>query len=152
MDRIIVGEIRGIEAVDVLGAMNTGHSGSMTTIHANSPRDLISRLETMLLMAGLNLNPSSARRIIASSVNIIIHLERLKNGKRVLQRISEVVDTNDYIGKNTVLDIQDIYRLEKYNPGSGHERNKLGFTHTGYSPTFMERLYDKGAGFNFIDV
>ena len=138
--------------MDVLGAMNTGHSGSMTTIHANSPRDLISRLETMLLMAGLNLNPSSARRIIASSVNIIIHLERLKNGCRVLQRISEVVDTNDLIGKNTVLDIKDIYRLKRYHPENSHERNKCEFAHTGYSPTFMERLYEKGASFNFIDV
>ncbi len=151
-DRIIVGEIRGIEAVDVLGAMNTGHNGSMTTVHANSPKDLISRLETMLLMAGLNLNPSSARRIIASSVNIIIHLERLKNGCRVLQRISEVVDTNDLIGKNTVLDIKDIYRLKRYHPENSHERNKCEFAHTGYSPTFMERLYEKGASFNFIDV
>lgn len=145
-DRMVVGEIRGIEAVDVLGAMNTGHNGSMTTVHANSPKDLITRLETMLLMAGLNLNPSSARRIIASSVDIIIHLEKLKNGHRMLQRISEVVDKNDLIGKNTVLDICDIYRSERCKDG------KYELIHTGYSPTFMERLCDKEAGFDFIDV
>ncbi len=145
-DRMVVGEIRGLEAVDVLGAMNTGHNGSMTTVHANSPKDLITRLETMLLMAGLNLNPSSARRIIASSVDIIIHLEKLKNGRRVMQRISEVVDKNDLIGENTVLDIQDIYRSE------GHQSGKCEFIHTGYLPTFMERLCGKEAGFNFTDI
>ena len=145
-DRIIVGEIRGIEAVDVLGAMNTGHNGSMTTVHANSPRDLISRLETMLLMSGLNLNPPSARRIIASSVDIIFHLGKLKNGRRILQRISEVVDKNELIGKNTVLDIRDIYRLK------GYQKDECEFVYTGYSPTFMERICEKEVGFNFKDV
>ena len=107
-DRIIVGEVRGIEAIDVMQAMNTGHNGSMTTVHANSPMDLISRLETMLIMSGLNLNPSSARRIIASSLNIIIHLERLKNGKRIISRISEVINENEVIGENSEILIKDI--------------------------------------------
>ncbi|MCL5072119.1 MAG: Flp pilus assembly complex ATPase component TadA, partial [Actinobacteria bacterium] len=108
-DRIIVGEIRGVEALDILQAMNTGHSGSMTTVHANSPVDLISRLETMLIMSGLNLNPSSARRIISSSVNIIIHLERLKNGKRIIAKICELVNENNVIGEKSEIIIKDIF-------------------------------------------
>ena len=108
-DRIIVGEIRGIEAIDVLQAMNTGHNGSMTTVHANSPFDLISRLETMLIMSGLNLNPSAARRIIASSINLIIHLERLENGKRVVSKISEVLSSEKVIGENSEIILKDIF-------------------------------------------
>ena len=87
-DRIIVGEVRGSEIIDVLQAMNTGHKGSMTTVHANSCQDLISRLETMLMIAGSNISTRTARKIILSSVEIIIFLERLKTGERV---ISEAV-------------------------------------------------------------
>ena len=109
-DRIIVGEIRGIEAIDVLQAMNTGHPGSMTTAHANSPLDLISRLETMLIMSGLNLNPASARRIISSALDLIIHLERLKNGKRIISQISRVFNDKNKISDNFELEIVDMYR------------------------------------------
>lgn len=90
-DRIIVGEIRGVEAIDVLQAMNTGHSGSMTTIHANSPKDVITRLETMLLLSGNNLDPSTSQRIISTSIDLIIQLKKTDDGKRVLSKISEAL-------------------------------------------------------------
>jgi len=85
-DRIIIGEIRGSEAVDVLQAMNTGHRGSMTTIHANSPEDVITRLETMILLSGYNIDPVTAKRIIATSLNIIVHLRKTGNGVRIIER------------------------------------------------------------------
>ena len=149
-DRIIVGEIRGTEAVDVLQAMNTGHSGSMSTVHANSPRDLISRLETMLLMAGLNLNPSSARRIIVSSVDMVIHLERLTNGMRLLTRVSEIVSKSSSIDNNTVLEVKDIFSLRSRNSNlsSSYESNS-NLVFTGYIPTFITEI--KNRGFNFKD-
>ena len=138
-DRIIVGEVRGIEAIDVMQAMNTGHNGSMTTVHANSPVDLISRLETMLIMSGLNLNPSSARRIIASSLNIIIHLERLKNGRRIISRISEVVSENEVIGESLEILIKDILTYK----GVSEEKRALNpsscFKFSGYVPLFLKK-------------
>lgn len=136
-DRIIVGEVRGIEAIDVMQAMNTGHNGSMTTVHANSPMDLISRLETMLIMSGLNLNPSAARRIVASSLDIIIHLERLKNGKRIISRISEVINENEVIGENSEIIIKDIFIYKK----TGEEVNTLNpiscFRFCGHTPFLL---------------
>jgi pilus assembly protein CpaF len=138
-DRIIVGEVRGIEAIDVMQAMNTGHNGSMTTVHANSPLDLISRFETMLLMSGLNLNPSSARRIIASSLNIIIHLERLKNGKRVISRISEVINENEVIGENSEILIKDIFIYKNIDEGSMASDPSSCFKFTGYIPLFLKQ-------------
>jgi pilus assembly protein CpaF len=137
-DRIIVGEVRGIEAIDVMQAMNTGHNGSMTTVHANSPMDLISRLETMLIMSGLNLNPSSARRIIASSLNIIIHLERLNNGKRIISRISEVSSENEAIGEKSEILIKDIF-IYKSIREEGKASNPLScFKFSGYTPLFLK--------------
>ncbi len=108
-DRIIVGEIRGIEAIDVLQAMNTGHEGSMTTVHANNPMDLISRLEAMLLMSGINLTPSSARQIILSSIDIVIHLERKTSGKRFISKISKFIKSGMEIGESTTLTVKDIF-------------------------------------------
>jgi pilus assembly protein CpaF len=116
--------------------MNTGHNGSMTTIHANSPMDLISRLETMLIMSGLNLNPSSARRIIASSLNIIIHLERLKNGKRIISRISEVINRNEVIGENSEIVIKDIF-IYKSIRVEGKDNPLSCFKFSGYTPLFL---------------
>ncbi|MFC2159117.1 CpaF family protein [Actinomycetota bacterium] len=107
-DRIIVGEIRGVEAIDVLQAMNTGHNGSMTTIHANSPKDVITRLETMLLLSGNNLDPCTSQRIIATSVDLIIQLEKTVDGNRVLSRISEVLYQKGGPGKKIKLEIRDI--------------------------------------------
>lgn len=137
-DRIIVGEIRGVEAIDVLQAMNTGHNGSMTTVHANSPKDLISRLETMLIMSGLNLNPPSARRIISSSVNIIIHLERLKDGSRIISKISEILNGNEVIGENTEIVIKDIFNYERNENKDKHLKSKNNFKFSGYIPSFLK--------------
>ncbi len=148
----MVGEIRGVEAVDVLQAMNTGHSGSMTTVHSNSPKDMISRLETMILMSGLNLNPSTARRMIASSVDMVIHLDKLKNGKRIVARISELKNKGGPIGSNTVLEVRDIFG---YTAGGKIAKieglYKGNIIHTGYMPDFIEKIKNKGFDFNFKD-
>jgi len=152
-DRILVGEIRGVEAVDVLQAMNTGHSGSMSTVHANSPRDLISRLETMLLMAGLNLNPASARRIIASSVDLIIHLERKPDGRRILARVSELVSNSKLIDDNATLGVKDIFIYKgedlSLNNNNDSRYSNGQFFYTGYVPTFVSRVRKKGFDFSF---
>ncbi len=112
-DRIIVGEIRGVEAIDVLQAMNTGHSGSMTTIHANSPKDVIMRLETMLLLSGNNLDPSTSQRMIATSIDIIIQLKKVVDGNRVISKISEVLHHKRGQGKEMRLEIRDIAVLDE---------------------------------------
>ena len=151
-DRIIVGEIRGAEAVDVLQAMNTGHSGSMTTVHSNSPRDMVSRLETMILMPGLNLNPSTARRMIASSIDLIIHLGKLKNGRRILLEVSELVNKNESIGSNTILEVKDIYRYQAENNEINNSGcSSVGTVYTGYVPTFIDKIKSGGFDFNFRD-
>jgi pilus assembly protein CpaF len=151
-DRIVVGEIRGVEAVDVLQAMNTGHSGSMTTVHSNSPKDMISRLETMILMSGLNLDASTARRMIASSVDMVIHLEKLKNGKRIVARISELKNKSGSIGNNTILEVKDIF---KYTAGEkvteGNDLHTGNIVRTGYIPDFIEKIKNRGFDFSFKD-
>ena len=151
-DRIIVGEIRGAEAVDVLQAMNTGHSGSMTTVHSNSPRDLISRLETMILMSKLNLTPATARRMIAASIDLIIHLGKLKNGKRMLLKISELINKDESIGSNTILEVKDIFRYrDGNNEISSTTGDSTGAAYTGYVPTFIDRIKSGGFNYNFGD-
>ena len=155
-DRIIVGEIRGAEAVDVLQAMNTGHSGSMTTVHSNSPKDLVTRLETMILMSGLNSNPSTARRMIASSIDMIIHLGKLKNGRRILLRVSELINKNEFIGNNTVLDVKDIFKYKEEaavindNENDEYNQSRRGdIVYTGCTPAFMDKIKSRGFNFNF---
>jgi len=155
-DRIVVGEIRGAEAVDVLQAMNTGHSGSMTTVHSNSPKDLVTRLETMILMSGLNSNPSTARRMIASSIDMIIHLGKLKNGRRILLRVSELLNKNEFIGNNTVLGVKDIFKYRAEDAGINDNENNENnescrgdIVYTGYTPTFMDKIKSRGLNFNF---
>lgn len=108
-DRIMVGEIRGNEAIDVLSAMNTGHEGSMTTLHANSPFDLVSRLETLLLISALNLSPVSARRIIASAIDLIIHLEKKATGCRTLAKICSISAPQNRLGNSATLEVKDIF-------------------------------------------
>ena len=108
-DRIMVGEIRGNEVIDVLSAMNTGHEGSMTTLHANSPFDLISRLETLLLISAVNLSPVSARRIIASAVDLIIHLEKKATGHRTLAKICSISMPKNRLGSSATLEVKDIF-------------------------------------------
>ena len=137
-DRIIVGECRGGEALDMLQAMNTGHDGSLTTIHANSPRDVISRLETMVLMSGMELPSRAIREQIASAVDIIIHESRLSDGSRKVVAISEVTGLE---GNQIVM--QDIFTFQQSGVGEGG-RIIGRFAPTGAMPTFFDQLSGRG--------
>ncbi|MCS7246517.1 MAG: CpaF family protein [Thermomicrobium sp.] len=132
-DRIVVGECRGGEALDMLQAMNTGHDGSMTTIHSNSPRDTLHRLETMVLMAGMDLPVRAIREQIASALDLIIHMARLKDGSRKIVAIAEVQGM-----EGDVIVLQDIFVFEQ----TGYENGKvLGrIRPTGVRPKFVEKL------------
>lgn len=141
-DRIIVGECRGGEALDMLQAMNTGHDGSLTTVHANSPRDVISRLETMVLMSGMELPSRAIREQIASAVDIIIHESRLSDGSRKVVAISEVTGLE---GNQIVL--QDIFVFEQ--TGVDQNGKILGkFKPTGAIPTWFEEVSRRGLNFD----
>src|SRR6266516_5395967 len=106
-DRIVVGEVRGAEAVDMLQAMNTGHDGSISTIHANAPRDVLSRLETMCLMSGMELTVRAVREQVASAVDLIIHQARLKDGTRRITHVTEVVGM-----EGDVITLQDVFLFD----------------------------------------
>jgi pilus assembly protein CpaF len=133
-DRIIVGECRGAEAFDMMQAMNTGHDGSMTTTHANSPRDAFSRLETMVMMASGNVPDTVIRQMLTSAVQIVVHCSRLSDGSRKLTGISEVLGVTD--GQ---LDMQDLFVLER--TGLSPRGRVVGkFKATGVRPLVMDRL------------
>ena len=137
-DRIVVGEVRGGEALDMLQAMNTGHDGSLTTIHANNPRDAIARLETMSLMAELNLPDRAIRQQVASAVSLIVQVARLSDGSRRVTQISEVTGIND-----EMVALQDIFVFDRL--GIGPDNRVLGrFRATGLRPTFSDRLKASG--------
>ena len=137
-DRIIVGECRGGEALDMLQAMNTGHDGSLTTVHANSPRDVVSRLETMVMMSGMELPSRAIREQIASAVDIIIHESRLSDGSRKVVAISEVTGLE---GNQIVM--QDIFSFRQ--TGIGPDGKIAGeFKPTGAIPTWFETLPGRG--------
>ena len=137
-DRIIVGECRGGEALDMLQAMNTGHDGSLTTVHANSPRDVISRLETMVLMSGMELPSRAIREQIASAVDIIIHESRLSDGSRKVTAITEVTGLE---GNQIVM--QDIFAFNQ--KGVGSDGKIIGeFKPTGAMPTWFDQLAGRG--------
>ena len=137
-DRIIVGECRGGESLDMLQAMNTGHDGSLTTVHANSPRDVISRLETMVLMSGMELPSKAIRDQIASAVDIIIHEARLSDGSRKVMAISEVTGME---GSQIVM--QDLFVFEQ--TGIDERGRILGrFKPTGLMPSFYDQLSARG--------
>ena len=137
-DRIVVGEVRGDEALDMLQAMNTGHDGSLTTIHANSPRDALTRLETMVAMANLNIPENAIRRQVASALDLIIQVSRLSDGSRKLINISEVVGM-----EGDVVTMQDIFEYRK--TGIGEKGEVLGeFLPSGIRPRFSERLLAAG--------
>ncbi|MGH9789553.1 MAG: CpaF family protein [Candidatus Acidiferrales bacterium] len=137
-DRIIVGEVRGEEALDMLQAMNTGHDGSLTTIHANSTRDALSRLETMVAMANLNLPDAAIRRQIASAVDVVLQVSRLSDGTRKVVALSEIVGM-----EGEVVTMQDIFAFKKM--GIGEKSEVLGeFMPTGIRPKFAERLAASG--------
>ena len=133
-DRIVVGEVRTGEALDMLQAMNTGHDGSMTTAHANSPRDLISRVETMVLMAGLELPVKAIREQISAGIDLIVHISRNRDGSRKVMNISEVMGM-----EGDIIVLQDLFYFEQ--TGIGDNGKVLGqFRGCGLVPSFMEKL------------
>ena len=137
-DRIIVGEVRGEEALDMLQAMNTGHDGSLTTIHANAPRDALTRLETMVAMANLNIPDNAIRRQIASAINVVIQVSRMSDGTRKMTHLSEIVGM-----EGEVVTMQDIFMFKKM--GIGENGEILGeFRATGIRPKFSEHLIASG--------
>jgi pilus assembly protein CpaF len=137
-DRIILGEVRGEEALDMLQAMNTGHDGSITTIHANNPRDAIARIETMAMMGSITLPAAAIRAQIAAAVDLIVQVSRMSDGSRRVTHISEITGTS-----GEVISLQDIYLFEKLGLGPGGNV-KGRFHSTGIVPKFGERL--KAAG------
>jgi pilus assembly protein CpaF len=139
-DRIVVGEVRGAEAIDMLQAMNTGHDGSLTTLHANAPRDSLNRLETMVAMANLNLPDRAVRQQIASAIHVVLQLSRFSDGRRRLTHLSEVVGM-----EGEVITMQDIFRFEQ--EGVDENGNVLGrIRPTGIRPRIADKL--KAHGFH----
>jgi pilus assembly protein CpaF len=136
-DRIIVGEVRGAEALDMLQAMNTGHEGSMTTVHANSPRDALSRLETMVMMAGFDLPVRAIREQVNAAIDVIMHLDRLSDGRRVVTTVTEVQGLEG----DTIL-LQDVFKWRHTPATNGKPGGELGAT--GLRPKFLDRLADHG--------
>jgi pilus assembly protein CpaF len=135
-DRIIVGEVRAGEALDMLQAMNTGHDGSLTTVHANSPRDALARLETMVLMAGLDLPSRAIREQITAALNLVIHIRRFEDGVRRVESIAEVLGL-----EGNTPQLQDIFRFE---PTSRSGKRIAGqFAATGVVPRLAEELRDR---------
>jgi pilus assembly protein CpaF len=140
-DRIIVGEVRGGEALDMLQAMNTGHDGSMTTVHSNSARDTISRLETMVLMAGLELPVTAIRRQISSALNLIVYLNRFPDGARKVTQIVEVMGM-----EGDVVTMTDLFQF--HPTGMDEQKKTIGtFRSTGLRPSFSRNL--EAAGYTF---
>lgn len=137
-DRIIVGECRGAEAMDMLQAMNTGHAGSMTTLHSNSPRDALARLETMIMMGGTELPIKAMRQQIASAIDLVIQISRLQGGPRKMTSITEVMNM-----EQDIIIMQEVFRYRQ----TGVDQNGRAFGQfeaTGVRPTFVPRLEQKG--------
>jgi pilus assembly protein CpaF len=133
-DRIILGEVRGAEALDMLQAMNTGHEGSLATVHANTPRDALTRLENMIGMAGLNLPPKSARHQISSAISVIIQVARLTDGRRKITSIQEITGM-----EGDIINLQEIFTFKR--AGVDRDGKVCGhFCATGVRPKFSERL------------
>ena len=138
-DRIVVGEVRGGEALDMLQAMNTGHDGSISTIHANSPRDVLSRLETMTLMSGMDLTGRAVREQIAAAIDLIVHQARMRDGSRRVTHITEVVGM-----EGDIITLQDL-ALFDFKAGRDEYGRVLGqLQSTGLRPHFLEKLEDRG--------
>jgi len=137
-DRIVVGEVRGGEALDMLQAMNTGHDGSLTTGHANTPRDMLSRLETMVLMAGMDLPVRAIREQISSAIDLIIQQARMKDGSRRITQITEVVGM-----EGDIITMQDIFTFKQ--EGKDNRGRFIGnIVPTGIKPKFMEKISKTG--------
>jgi pilus assembly protein CpaF len=137
-DRIILGEIRSGEAFDMLQAMNTGHDGSMTTVHANTPRDALSRVEQMIGMSGIDISPKSARAQIASAIHVVLQLERLSDGRRRLTSVAEVTGM-----EGEIILMQEIFKFVR--EGVDADGKVLGEMRAmGIRPKFMEVLTARG--------
>jgi pilus assembly protein CpaF len=137
-ERIIIGECRGAESLDMLQAMNTGHAGSMTTLHANTPREALSRLETMIMMGGFELPAKAMRQQMASAIDIIIQANRLQGGPRKVTTVTEVMNM-----EQDVIIMQDVFRFKQL--GIDQNGRAFGqFEATGVRPTFVQRLESKG--------
>jgi pilus assembly protein CpaF len=137
-DRIIVGEVRGGEALDMLQAMNTGHDGSLTTIHANSPRDALARLETMVAMSGLEIAQRAVRQSVAAALDVVIQLSRMSDGTRRLVSLQEIVGM-----EGDVIVMQEIFQFDRR--GVDEEGNVVGeLVPTGLRPNFAETLKVSG--------
>jgi pilus assembly protein CpaF len=137
-DRIIVGEVRAGEAFDMLQAMNTGHDGSMTTVHANNPRDALSRVEQMIGMSGIDIPPRSARAQIASAINVVVHVGRLADGRRKLVSLSELTGM-----EGEIITMQEIFRFRQ--TGVGGDGQVIGkFEATGIRPRFLDQVIAHG--------
>jgi pilus assembly protein CpaF len=137
-DRIIVGEVRGGEALDMLQAMNTGHDGSLSTVHANSPRDVLSRLETMVLMAGVDIPMKAIREQVSSAVNLIVHMSRLKDGTRRFTKVTEVQGM-----EGDVITLRDLFVFD-YMGVDEEGRFKGRIKSTGIRPGFIKKLNNVG--------
>ena len=138
-DRIVIGEVRGAEALDMLQAMNTGHDGSISTIHCNSPRDALSRLETITMMAGMELSNKAIREQIASALQLIVYQQRLKDGTRRLTHVTEVAGM-----EGEVITLQDIFLFD-FSAGMDEEGRFRGrLKSTGLRPKFLDKLAERG--------
>jgi pilus assembly protein CpaF len=129
-DRIIVGEVRGAEALDMLQAMNTGHDGSLSTVHANAPRDALARVETMVLMAGFDLPTRAIREQVASALDLIVHIDRFRDGSRRVVQVTEVVGM-----EGEIITLQDIFK---------HDYQTNTLVPTGIRPGFLTKLQERG--------
>ncbi|HKW70211.1 MAG TPA: CpaF family protein [Candidatus Dormibacteraeota bacterium] len=137
-DRLVVGEVRGAEALDMLQAMNTGHDGSMTTLHANKPRDALSRIETLVLMAGYDLPVRAIRAQVTSAINVVVHLERLRDGSRKVVQISELTGMEE-----DVITMQEIFKF--FRTGIDAQGRVTGrFSPTGIYPRVLDKLDELG--------
>jgi pilus assembly protein CpaF len=136
-DRIVLGEVRGEEAVDMLQSMNTGHDGGLTTIHANTTRDALHRLDTMIAMANLNLPDRAIRQQIASAIHLLVHVSRLADGRRAVTGITEITGM-----EGDVLTTQDIFLYEKIGIEEGRVRGR--FRATGIRPKCADRIQASG--------
>ena len=144
-DRILVGEVRGGEALDMLQAMNTGHDGSLPTLHANSPRDAMSRVETMVMMAGMELPSRAIREQSTSAIEFIIHVRRFEDGTRRVERVSELVGM-----EQDVPQLQDIFIFERrQQKGRGVDGE---FRSTGIVPRAIDELRSRGVAIPVQDL
>lgn len=137
-DRIVLGEVRGEEALDMLQAMNTGHDGSLTTIHANNPREAIARIETMAMMGSIALPERAIRQQIAAAVHLIVQISRMSDGTRRITHVSEITGTS-----GEIISMQDVFLFEKQGLGV-NGKVKGRFYATGIVPKFAEKLKASG--------